>query len=275
MLDFGQRQDRLGRLRGASLLIAALLLNPATVPAQANGRPEPLTLQGRVLDAGSRAAINRASIVVSRGSGTVAAGYTDSIGSFSLPMVGIGPVIVYVRRLGYRPMTLFGVESQPGVPLQLSMVPIPQAIEGVAVTAKGAASPRVVGFDDRLAKHVGGTFITREQLDTWHPMRTTDVMRRVSGVKLFDSSGVLLVVSSRGYKVAGSNKPLDLMAPCVLRVGIDGQVKEWGFSVNEIDPTQIYGIEVYSGPATVPPEFNALRTDSFCGLVMIWTQFGH
>ena len=273
MLECTRRQGRLVRLRGACLLIAALLLNPATVPAQANARAEPLILQGRVLDARSRAAINRASIVTSRGSDTVAAGYTDSIGSFSLPIGGIGPVTVYVRRLGYRPMTLFAVESQPGVPLQLSMVPIPQDIEGVAVTARGASSARVVGFEDRLSRHIGGTFITREQLDSWHPMRTTDVMRRVSGVKLFDSVGVLLVISSRGFKVNLLRN--EFMAPCVLRVGVDGFVKEWGFSVNQIDPNQIYGIEVYNGPATIPPEFNALRTDSYCGLVMIWTQFGH
>ena len=91
------------RVARACLMIAALLGDPATVHAQANGRAEPIALQGRVIDARSRAPIDRASIVASRGSDTVAAAYTDSIGSFSLPNVGNGPVTIHMRRLGYQP----------------------------------------------------------------------------------------------------------------------------------------------------------------------------
>lgn len=258
---------------GLRILVAASLFASSSAAAQVNARAEPVSFRGRVVDAGSRAGIDRASVVASRGADTVAAGITDSIGSFNLPLVGSGPVTIQLRRLGYQPTTLLAIERNSAVPLELSMAPIPRVIEGVAVNARRATSPRVVGFEDRLSRHVGGTYITREQLDAWHPMRTTDVMRRVSGVKLFDSAGVLLVVSTRGFKVNLLKN--DFMAPCVVRVGIDGQVKEWGFSVDQIDPNHIYGIEVYSGPATIPPEFNALRTDSYCGLVMIWTQFGH
>jgi hypothetical protein len=35
-------------------------------------------------------------------------------------------------------------------------------------------------------------------------------------------------------------------------------------------PDQVAGIELYTGPATVPPEFNA--TGSACGVVAVWTK---
>jgi hypothetical protein len=57
-----------------------------------------------------------------------------------------------------------------------------------------------------------------------------------------------------------------------MAVGVDGQLKEWGFSVDEITPNEIHGIEVYSGPSTMPREFATLRPDGYCGLVMIWTR---
>ena len=58
------------------------------------------------------------------------------------------------------------------------------------------------------------------------------------------------------------------------RVGVDGQIKEWGFPMDTIDPNHIHGIEVYNGPATIPSEYSGMRTDAYCGLVMIWTRMG-
>ena len=98
-------------------------------------------------------------------------------------------------------------------------------------------------------------------------------MRRFLGVKLYDSAGVILAVSSRGPKV--DLKTVNFRTPpCVMRIGLDGLIKEWGFEMDAIDPNVIHGIEIYNGPATMPTEFNGLRTDSYCGLVMIWTRSG-
>ena len=252
------------------LLLLALLLHSPSAGAQANSRSDVVTLQGRIIDERSRGGVDRAFIALLRGADTAGLVYTDSVGAFRFSVAGADSYSLLVRRLGYTPQR-FAVEwAQAAIPLDLALVPIPRAIGEVAVTAPAATSARVAGFEDRMSRHGGGTFINRQQLDEWHSMRMSDVMRRVSGVKLIDSSGVLLVASTRGYKV-NLLKP-DFMAPCILRVGIDGQVKEWGFPVNSIDPDQIHGVEVYNGPATIPPEFNALRTDAQCGLVMIWTR---
>ena len=253
-------------------LLVALLLHSPSVGAQANSQSDPGTLQGRIIDERSRGGVDRAFIVLLRGADTAGVAYTDSVGAFRFSVAGSGSFSLLVRRLGYSPQR-FAVEwTHSAIPLDLALVPIPRTIGEVAVTAPAATSARVAGFEERMSRHGGGTFINRQKLDAWHSMRMSDVMRRVSGVKLIDSSGVLLVASTRGYKV--NLMKSDFMAPCILRVGIDGQVKEWGFPVNSIDPDQIHGVEVYNGPATIPPEFNALRTDAQCGLVMIWTRAG-
>ena len=68
------------------MMVAALLFASSSVAAQISARAEPVFLRGRVVDAGSRAAIDGASVVASRGADTLATGYTDSIGSFNLPL---------------------------------------------------------------------------------------------------------------------------------------------------------------------------------------------
>jgi hypothetical protein len=50
--------------------------------------------------------------------------------------------------------------------------------------------------------------------------------RRVMGVKLIDGSGVILAASTRGMKVDLKRAGLR-DAPCIMRIGVDGQIKEW------------------------------------------------
>ena len=46
------------------------------------------------------------------------------------------------------------------------------------------------------------------------------------------------------------------------------------FDVNDIAPSEIYGIEVYSGAATIPAQYLAATSGGSCGLIMIWTSDG-
>ena len=61
-------------------------------------------------------------------------------------------------------------------------------------------------------------------------------------------------------------------APCVLRVTLDDIVMSTDFSIDEIDPHDIAGIEIYNGPSTIPSRFMALGSNGWCGLVAIWTR---
>ncbi len=59
--------------------------------------------------------------------------------------------------------------------------------------------------------------------------------------------------------------------PASLRVAIDGQVQPGSTSLDIVAPEEIEGVEIYSGPATIPSEFAGAR-DQYCGLIVIWTR---
>jgi len=46
------------------------------------------------------------------------------------------------------------------------------------------------------------------------------------------------------------------------------------YNINDIPANEIYGIEVYGGPATIPVEFRNSLPNGVCGLIMIWTRSG-
>ncbi|MFL5580183.1 MAG: hypothetical protein ACJ8AO_07405 [Gemmatimonadaceae bacterium] len=71
--------------------------------------------------------------------------------------------------------------------------------------------------------------------------------------------------------LVGSRVATAAGAPVVLQP-VDGQVKEWGHSLDSVQSEEVHGIEIYSGPASIPSEFGGARTDACCGLVMIWTR---
>ena len=88
-------------------------------------------------------------------------------------------------------------------PIPIAMTALPGHLEAVAVRADAplALLTRLAGFDERARRNVGGTYLRRVDLDATSARRVSDLMRRVPGTRVVDSSGVLLVASSRGYKV--------------------------------------------------------------------------
>lgn len=121
---------------------------------------------------------------------------------------------------------------------------------------------------------MGGKLITREQIERQDPVVTTDLLRRLTGLAVVDSQGVLVAISSRGMKMTpvkgGGMAPVQ----CVIPVMLDGMRMDATFAINSIPPAEVFGVEVYVGASSIPPEFNATRKDSICGLIAIWTRSG-
>lgn len=61
-------------------------------------------------------------------------------------------------------------------------------------------------------------------------------------------------------------------ASCVMRLTLDGVVMPALSDIDAIIPKDVYGIEIFSGPARLPPELAGLRTDNWCGVIAIWTR---
>ena len=237
--------------------------------AQQSADSTPRVVRGSVRDAASREPLDGVSVRVNDGGVAT----SNENGEFTIEVRGGTHITLHARRLGYDSLSL-AVELPPSreshVDLELRRTA--QTLDTVAVASRATSwSPKVEGFEHRLARHNGGTFFTREDIEQRRPLVVSDVVRRSPGVRIVDSMGVRLFASARGNKIVDGPRGKKSV-PCIMRVGVDGQVMEWGFGADQISPGEVYGIEVYSGPATVPREYASQVVDNYCGLVMIWTR---
>ncbi|MDQ8154511.1 MAG: hypothetical protein P3B98_07595 [Gemmatimonadota bacterium] len=203
---------------------------------------------------------------------------SDPQGDVMLAVTPDRRAVLELRRIGYTAQTVDLPAGTSQASLTVALAGAVMVLDTTRVTT-AAVSPMFAGFDGRRLRGAGSaSFITREQIEKQLALRTVDIVRRAVSVRIVDSSGVLLVSSSRGPKtiISGTGKggKGNDLAPCVMRVAVDGMMREWGYSVDDIDPKEIHGVEVYPGPATIPSEFSGMRKDAYCGLVMIWTRRG-
>jgi hypothetical protein len=198
---------------------------------------------------------------------------TNGRGEFRVDVRIAGRVTVQLRRLGYDSLSMDVVVASSGEePYVFDMQRTAQALDTVAVSTRATSwSPKLDGFEHRLARHNGGTFFTHDEIEQRRPIVVSELVRRSPAVRIVDSMGVRLFASSRGSKLVDGPRGRKSV-PCIMRVGVDGQIMEWGFPADQIAPSEIYGVEVYSGPATIPREYASQIGDGYCGLVMIWTR---
>lgn len=259
--------------RAACVLATALLgAQRAVLLAQSresgNGSQRAVLL-GKVLDEGRDTPLAGVTIdIVGSGARVV----TDARGAFIISLSSEQQLTLTLTRIGYRQLTqLVYVSAGDTSRINFFLAAAATTLDTVNVAADAVSrSPRLAGFERRRQQYIGGVFITRAQIERRQAIATSQLFFNMLGARVIDSAGVKLIASTRGYKAALGLKP-DI-APCVMSIGVDGQLKEWGYSIDEIPPNDIYGIEVYSGPATMPREFASLRPDGYCGLVMIWTR---
>lgn len=234
----------------AALLIGAVCLAPSTSLAQAVSGTVVDSLGGAV--AGAHVSIE----------GANAATVTDGSGAFRFQRVGPGTVTLIVRRLGYRQRS---VSVEPGGPgatgMVISLVAVPEVLPTVEVVRKPEVfDARLEGFNSRRERRVGH-FITRDQLDRHDSPRFADALRTIPGVQVKPLRGS---AGGRTVSIRGNCSPLFF---------IDGFPAASGpMDLDMIDLASVEGIEVYSGIATVPPEFRSIQGTERCGVVAIWSR---
>lgn len=192
--------------------------------------------------------------------------------------------LVIATRLGFRPETvLVDAKRWAAGLVEISLQVVAQELAPLRVVGESPGANAIMrDFDARRARAGGGaSFIGPEMFARSSSSRITDFLRRGTlGVSLVDSLGIMLPVSARGpvlrvYQNQTSNaarrQGMELVH-CVLRIVVDGIPKEWGFDLNSIDPREVYGVEVYSGPATIPAQFQSMGRDGYCGLLLVWTR---
>jgi hypothetical protein len=196
---------------------------------------------------------------------------TGASGRFRITRLPAGRHILVVRRLGFEALSAaVDLTENDTLRLAFTMYPVAVALDTTRVVATGVLD-RLAGFDERRKREVGGKYITRQDIERQAPVVTTDLLRRVLGISVVDSMHVPVVISSRGFKISNMKGGL-VPVQCILPVGVNGFLTDSHFAINSIPPADIFGIEIYDGPASVPPLLNGGGADRYCGLVMIWTR---
>ncbi|MBY0489497.1 MAG: carboxypeptidase regulatory-like domain-containing protein [Gemmatimonadaceae bacterium] len=196
---------------------------------------------------------------------------TDAGGRTSARNLPRGTATVRLRRVGYQEGTIT-VELAPGtneVPVLLDPTASP-TLDTVKVSAARVTNTRHSDFDRRRATSRASLIIDREEIERRGPVSTWQLLTRVPG---------MIVLDSLGYRYAKSTRERALS--CWMRVAIDGRLLPEGRPnlAMLLPPTEVYGIEVFSGPATIPPEFTSQaametgeRSRTWCGIISIWTR---
>ena len=264
-------------------------------------------LRGRIIDARTTQGIPSVVVVLTLAGDTIGRAQSDSGGAFVIRARPATQVVAHFTRIGYRADSAQTSIGGPSNPLRVAMTPLgTQTIASLGPT-RIVAAHGTTDFDRRVARHSGGVFITEADIEKRRPVHTSDLFRGLLGVSVRDSDGVQQLVSNRGIQSTmtptsapatagrpvvapnvargatppsptsgatddGSRAPSVNGKKCVLRIGVDGQLMDEMYSLDEIPVNAVRGVEAYLGPATIPVEFSTIGPQAPCGIVMIWTR---
>lgn len=202
---------------------------------------------------------------------------TDSLGEVRIPGVAPGEHRLEVRRLGFAPLTMTAeLSGRDTMDIAVLLQPAAQSLEAVAIH-ETFMSPGLREFEARRQRHIGGHFVTAEELRADGHSLDLVFAKRLPGVYLArDRFLYAKAYSSRG--------PNGLDQACQVAVHVDGvRLSDGDFAY--LPPEWIAGIE-YHPPGFVPPQYRvpaALELDhagsrigyrggsSACGVLLLWT----
>ncbi|MHB1862746.1 MAG: carboxypeptidase-like regulatory domain-containing protein [Gemmatimonadaceae bacterium] len=242
---------------GALAAVLAVWLAAGTAVCGAQDVARTARLTGRVVDS-LGAPISGATVrVVSQ---RPLQATTTEAGAFAIDSVPVGRVELGVRRLGYAPATFWAVMT-PGVVARVMFTLAPVAIELPAVGVSDTLAHPWLRTFDRRRRAGRGYFFTREDIVRSQVEATTDLLRRVPGVRIVRTRwGTPQVLFDRGGPSG---------MPCVPQLFV--HTMTYMGLVDDFSPDDIEAMEVYNGISTVPVELQSAQAHT-CGAIVIWTR---
>ena len=247
------------------LLSLATLSLPGYAEAQLDPstRSSTLVVQGRVTET-SGLAVEGAQLTLRGGS---ARAETSADGKFRVTL-NIAPSDtagwIYVRRIGFRPDSArVGITASSTANLSIVLERAAVPIAPVVVSSRRTFDGPMAGFHKRKESS-SGRFFTSSDINKRNPARLSDLFRMVPGFRVANAN-----TAPSSMRIRGSR--------CSPQFWLDGQplsgVIEFDFDA--FDPRSFEGIEIYSGPASVPVEFQRDRFgSSSCGTILLWSKRG-
>lgn len=187
---------------------------------------------------------------------------TDSLGSFRFTRVSAGETIISIRRLGFLAMNVSVIVTGSGT--DIVIVKLSQralVLDEIAVSERDLR--RRFWIDDfyRRRERGSGTYFTREDIALRRTSRLSDVLSNTPGIrKIRTSSGL-------GVRFVSA---ATLQRDCAPMIWLDGQ-RAPGMELDELQASDIEGVELYHGPSTTPLRFSQGHYTT-CGTIVIWTR---
>lgn len=241
--------------------------SPAPAPGDSSA-----VLHGRVFIAGTGESLQGAVIGID---GRDRSALSDDGGRYALTGLAPGEVTVRASYLGARTrgrtVTLSAGEARRvDFPAEEAAVELSELRVEVQRRRRG----KMAGFEERREEG-WGEYVTRAEIERIRPLRTTQMLRGLPGVRV-DFAGGEYVVRFRGGGLRGptslapgSGTSGQTSSGCEPTIYLDGAPIP-SFRANDVPPSDIEAIEVYEGPA-VPARFRSLGG---CGSLVIWTRSG-
>lgn len=236
-----------------------------------------ITVFGNVSDASTRGPIEGVRIAIND---TLIA-VTDPVGDFSVQhRIADGVNRLTVQRIGYETLVQeFRIEPlATEITLIIDLPPQAERLTDIVVKSHTPALNRKLeGFYRRLRQGIG-QFLTPEEVAQIPASKATDILRRVAGLRVFPGDvksefALARCVRYQPRAYVNGVEPFgadigDIDRP---RVYVDGQELSSADIDLTLNPGDISAVEVYTGGAQMPPEFNRAAPGR-CGVIVIWTK---
>lgn len=229
---------------------AALLLLPGAAALDA----QQASITGRVLSAENGEPIGGAEVRLEE---TPHRAITSENGLFRMERLPAGEHVLRIEYLGAESRdfrVVLGTRESLDVAFDLRMTVIPVPELEVTVNNEIPVG-KLYGFH-RRAENSPGYFITRDEIEDRNTSRTTDLLRQVPGLDIGPAG------------LGGAPLTMGRREGCVPDYYVDG-ARAPHFDVDNLQPIDIAGIEVYRGNSEVPAEF---KHADICGVIVLWTR---
>ncbi len=196
------------------------------------------------------------------GRGSTTSVESDEDGKFNAVGVPAGTAWLVARRIGYRPDSVrVTVTAGETVESSVQLERIAVELDRVQIVGRRDVTGPMAGFYKRMGQGAG-RFFTASDVERRNASRMSDMLRMVPGMRI-ESRGFQTAVRMRGSR-------------CAPLVWLDAQPLFAGeIDLDAFDPRTFEGVEIYSGAASVPVEFQGnQRMSSACGTIVLWSKRG-
>jgi len=230
-----------------TLLLAPVDSGAKTGNAVLRGR---VILEGNAAGAGSRVEV----------AGTDVVGTTDAKGEFTLRNLPSGTHVLVARHIGYAAdVVAVDLSSRETKSVTVTLPRFINVLDPVLVNARRDASLERVGFARRKRSGMGH-YISPEQIARMKPLRITDVLRQVPGLRVNYSPEGETITSSRG--AGGSSCVVYFLDEMRWQSVSPGDINAF------VSGNEVVAVEVYHG--TAPAQYS-MGTGN-CTTIVLWTR---